>query len=211
MSNKTLFYTFLQQKYLTSLFISKETVTKQSIHFGLMRLHLVINTTKIHDVNLLTINALWFLLLGQYPKSIMQKSLMKYRKSKISFLITLSKSTALYTLCKLIFLSMARQVEFTGYLLKTALFFTPIYSFSVGMRSLPIFYMVEYLYGQQGKSILTVKQKVTINVTCGFLQANDDLNLSFLRSVGCPLKLEDTLVPIIEDSTDLNNTENFEQ
>jgi len=185
-SHKDLIYQFFHKKLLASLLISKENINTLKTLPVLMNVSFTFNTLKFYDINLLTINALLFLVFGQYPKTIFNKRLAKYRKSKISFTISFSKKNALYIFHKLYLLSLSRQNEFTGYIFKTVFFIIPQQLFSFPVKSLITFYLIDYLYGQQTKNILTVKQNFTLNVNCSFFQ-NSYLNMDYLKLINLPL------------------------
>jgi hypothetical protein len=194
MTNKKFYYNFIHQKLLASLFISKEKISSLAFLFFVKQLNLTINTIKLYDINLLTINALWFLMFGQYPHIIFKKKLAKYRKSKITFMISFTKQNVCYNLFKLLYLSSARQIEFKGYIYKTIFFIAPQPHFNFPLQTINIFYMAEYLYSQQIKSILTVKQNVTINVDCSFKEKNNFANLDYLRIMNVPLNFDEHVV-----------------
>lgn len=188
-SSKKITRHFIEKKLLASLLISKDFVPQLRNLPNLKNLTVTFNTIKNYDINLLTINSLLFLLFGQYPKIVFNKKLAKYRKSKISFSITFSTKNALYFLLKLHFLTISRQNEFTGYLYKTIFFIIPPKQFTFPVKSLNVFYLIDYLYGQQPKNILTVKQRFTLNVNCSFNKKSLN-NLDILRLVNVPLNLD---------------------
>lgn len=188
-SAKTITYHYLEKKLLASLLISKDFIPHLRDLPKLQTLTVTFNTLKNYDINLLTINSLLFLLFGQYPQIIFNKKLAKYRKSKISFSIKFSTKTALYQLLKLHFLAVGRQNEFTGYLYKTIFFVIPPRQFAFPLKTLSVFYLVDYLYGQQPKNILTVKQQFTLNVNCSF-KTRDFKNMDLLRMINVPLILD---------------------
>jgi hypothetical protein len=185
-SQKLLTYQFFHKKVLASLLISKELCPQLKTLPSLINVTLTFNTLKLYDINLLTINALMFLLFGQYPKPIFDKKLAKYRKSKISFMLTFSKKVSLYMFFKIYLLSLSRQNEFTGYTFKTIFFIIPQQLFSFPVKNLMTFYLIDYLYGQQPKNILTVKQQFTLNINCSFAK-NSYLNMDFLKLNNLPL------------------------
>jgi hypothetical protein len=187
-------YQFFQKKLLASLLISKqEMISSLKTLPVLVNVSFTFNTIKFYDINLLTINALLFLVFGQYPKTIFNKKLAKYRKRKISFTLSFSKKNALYMFNKLYFLSLSRQNEFTGYTFKTIFFIIPQQLFSFPVKSLLTLYLIDYLYGQQTKNILTVKQSFTLNVNCSFLQ-NSYLNMDYLKLINLPLFFDSYLI-----------------
>lgn len=193
-SHKNLTYQFFQKKLLASLLISKqEMISSLKTLPVLVNVSFTFNTIKFYDINLLTINALLFLVFGQYPKTIFNKKLAKYRKRKISFTLSFSKKKALYMFNKLYFLSLSRQNEFTGYTFKTIFFIIPQQLFSFPVKSLLTLYLIDYLYGQQTKNILTVKQNFTLNVNCSFVQ-NSYLNMDFLKLINLPLFFDSYLL-----------------
>jgi hypothetical protein len=185
-----LIYNFFHSKCLASLFLSKNSLTFNYNDLGLKKLTLIINTIKFYDINLLTINGLWFLLFGQYPKGILKKKLIKYRKSKISFLLTFSKKKALYTLIKIFFLAIARQDDFQGYFYKTDYFIETHSHWTFPIKTLSLFFMIDFLYGQQPKNLLTVKQKLTINIDCSFINMLNETNAEYLYLLNLPFFFE---------------------
>ncbi len=189
---KKVVYLFLHKKCLASLFLSKYNENYTYLFNGFKALTLSINTLKLYDSNLLIINALCFLLLGQYPKILMDKSLIKYRKSKITFILTFSKKYSLYIFLKLFYLTLARQLNFQGYFFKTNYFVTYHNHWTFPIKTLYSFFMIDFLYGQQHKSILTVKQKLTINIDCSFLVPSHKTNAEYIYLLSIPF-LVDTL------------------
>jgi hypothetical protein len=184
-------YKFFQQKVLASLYISKEIDPKLLEIPTFLNITITFNSLKVYDINLLTINALLYLMFGQYPACIFNKKLAKYRKSKISFKLSFSKKEALYCFSKLFLFCLSRQPDFVGYFLKTNFFLLPVsfqnYTFPV--KTLHIFYILEYLYSQQPKNLLIVKQPFTLNVNCSF-QNYQNFNLNYLTASNIPFIFE---------------------
>lgn len=185
-SHSLLIYQYFHKKLLASLLISKEQILNFNDIPNLLNLTFTFNTLKTYDINLLTINALLFLIFGQYPKIIFNKNLAKYRKSKITFLFTFSKKKALYNFLKLYLLSLSRQNDFTGYFFKTIFFIIPQTVFSFPVKNLMTLYLIDYLYSQQPRNILTVKQQFTLNINCCFANQNY-LNMDYLKLINLPL------------------------
>jgi hypothetical protein len=187
------YHYFIHQRLLASLFVSKQLlIFLYSWHF-VTQVKLTIKTIKLHDTNLLTINALWFLLYGQYPGMLFDKVLAKYRKSFISFLLSFTKKKICYSLFKTVYFASARQLDFGGYVYKDIFFAEPQPNCKVSLYGIDLFYMVDFLYSQQSRSILKVKQRVSLKLECVF---NNDINFSnteYLRAINIPLIIEDEI------------------
>jgi hypothetical protein len=204
MFHKHNIYQFFHKKLLASLFISKELTPHLLELPGFLNITLTFNTLKTYDINLLTLNALLFLIFGQYPKSIFDKKLAKYRKSKISFKISFSKKNTLYFFLKLYFLCLSRQPEFDGFLYKTMFFIIPPKVYSFSSKSVLIFYLIDYLYTQQPKNLLTVKQKFTLNINCSFLQKSFH-NLDYLSLINLPLFFDTEFTESVQNNANESN------
>ncbi len=191
-SQKLALYQFVHKKLIASLYISKHLNPALTTLPTFLNVTVAFNTLKIFDVNLLTINALLFLVFGQYPKPIFKKKLAKYRKSKITFMLTFSKKNSLYFYNKLYLLFLSRQTEFVGYTYKTVFLIVPQQVYSFPIKTLLTFYMIDYLYGQQTKSILTVKQQFTLNVNCCFNNSSF-FTMDYLRLMNLPLFFDSLL------------------
>lgn len=189
MLQKKFYYGYIQSTVLASLFISKqEDFLRCSFDF-LEHVSLTIHMLKRHDTNLLVINALWYLLFGKYPHVVFDRKLIKYRKRKMIFLLTFSKKQGCYTLFRLIYFATARQLDFAGYVYKPIFFMEPSATFSFSTRTLQLFYMIDFLYGQQEKSILTVKQNLTLIIDCKFKAKMKCTNIESLHCLNVPLQL----------------------
>ena len=154
------------------------------------QLNITFQATRIYDINLLTINSLCFLLFGQYPGINFNKHFAKYKKSKIKFILSFNKKKICYLLFKLLYLANARQSDFTGYLYKNVYLLYPQQQIIFPIKTLYLFYMVDFLYGQQEKSILKVRQKLTLNIECLFSLEQETMSLDFLTIMNLPFYLE---------------------
>ena len=142
-SHKLSLYQYVHKKLIASLYISKHLNPTLKTLPNFLNVTVAFNTIKNFDVNLLTINALLFLVLGQYPKPIFKKKLAKYRKSKITFMLTFSKKNSLYFYNKLYLLFLSRQTEFLGYTFKTIYLIVPQQVYSFPIKSLLTFYLID--------------------------------------------------------------------